>query len=283
MDVNRSLPRYGQAFGKKRLTVRRRWWNAGHGFTWLELLVTVVLMGILLAFLLPLLTGNQNGDYQRSSTPFIMKQWGLAFMLYQDDSSEKRWPPLAEGSWVPDLTGIIPKYVSDPDLLVAKGHPEGDQRFRAAQDALASTPPDYSVLTDIMGESFAYLGHIYMTIDDVQALDRERKAGRLDAPESNFRLNEGGRIIPLRVGAERFLLTTIMGPGDPSVKLRPEIPVLVDISCWRDTSSKERTLVEGTNVLYLDGHVAFVPLGTFPVVPEVMDVLSGFDTKIKEP
>lgn len=78
-------------------------------------------------------------------------------------------------------------------------------------------------------------------------------------------------IFPFREGIERYLITDINGPAAP--KIADSLPVLVEIWRWKSLPASEA--FPGALVLYLDGSVKLVPLGTFPVVPSVMDALCG--------
>lgn len=64
---------------------------------------------------------------------------------------------------------------------------------------------------------------------------------------------------------------TAAGPNPPGTQSARPAPV--ETWGWNNKSSPRE--FNGAHVLYMDGHVEFVKLGTFPVVPEVMDVLSG--------
>ena len=243
------------------------------GLTVLKVIVAVVILGILFAVLMSAFIGS---EYQcgRSSTQNTMKQWGLVFKMYANDSEGDRYPALADvpGVWAPDLAQVYPEYLTDPDLLVAAEHPEATHLISVARTALGKDLLDYSFAAKIMGESFAYLGHIAVNEFDVITLGNERVAGNLGGDDPKVVLEADRRVLPLREGAERFLLTTIMGPN-PTAGLTSTIPVLIEIARWKQQDA--RKTFKGANVLYMDGHVAFVPLGTFPVVPSVMDILSG--------
>ena len=53
----------------------------------------------------------------------------------------------------------------------------------------------------------------------------------------------------------------------------PSMAVLVET--WRWRLKRESSAFEGAYVLFMDGHVEWMPLGTFPVVPSVMEGLCG--------
>jgi hypothetical protein len=216
-------------------------------------------------------------DSQIGSVQTTLKQWGVVFAMYADASPAKEWPHLASDPdrWVMDVSQLFPEYVSGPGVLISPAHPRFGATFEALERALVSEPRDWDTANRLTAESFGYMGHIFMNVADVEALVRARASGRLASLPVGFDMDGDGRLIPLRENAERFLADIAMGPAGQFKELRAEIPVLVDVSRWRDKSYSHFDGRAGTYVLYMDGHVAFVPLGTFPVVPEVMDVLCG--------
>lgn len=82
-------------------------------------------------------------------------------------------------------------------------------------------------------------------------------------------MDESMRIyVPLQVGVERVFCTDVGNPGEPLYK-QSKIPVMI-----------ERPIVHrnGGHVLYLDGHVEFVPYpGKFPMEPEFIEALQSLD------
>ena len=126
-----------------------------------------------------------------------------------------------------------------------------------------------------MALSFAYLGHAVRDESGFQALIQARKQGLIDGSgETKSVPGYSGMILPFREGIERFFITDVNGVVGPlEEKMRAVIPVLIETVGWRHKSSLES--YPGADVLYLDGHVERVPLGTFPVVPSVMDALCG--------
>jgi len=220
---------------------------------------------ILCAVLWPVFQASREAA-RRAASQDTMKRWALAFKMYAGESPGERWPGLAPGiaGWAPDFDGLLGDYVTDPGLFVSPYNPEGRRRVEALQDPL----PDHSEMAEILGENYAYLGYAVRDVSEFDALHLARTEGRLAAQEKS----KDAPLRPLREGVERFLITDINNPA-ATAQSQSTTPVLVEVAGWKRKGSTGE--FKGANVAFMDGHVEFVPLGTFPVVPEVMDVLSG--------
>ena len=184
---------------------------------------------------------------ERSARQTSLKQIGLAFKMYANESKGGQWPSRRNLYWQPCQKQLGP-YLGSEEKAYLQGK-SGVKVFYLgylAKDSLyASVAIENYIrhnVTEIAGKD------LLMEPVDRFFANTKKAYPSLRVLNNDFPVN---RVKPLAEGVERFLITDICSPAGSS-GVQAIIPVL-----W-EVPDENNPL--GGNVLYMDGHVEFVKI-----------------------
>jgi prepilin-type processing-associated H-X9-DG protein len=241
----------------------------------------IAVVGLQAAILLPAIARARDAAW-RSECQNNEKQIGLVCKMFANENRQQYFPELSPEAGrlmftvdpTNDSASVYPEYLMDPSVLSCPNDEDAPTSDHEMGDP-------YLFIDD---HSYYYFGYV-ITSDEEMANFAEAYRARIAAGLSfNEDLevaegrgtNGGNRIFRLREGVERFAITDITNPAGAAMA-QSSVPVLMDSPNYSSGYAEFNHIPGGANVLYMDGHVEFVKLGTWPVTQETLAILRSLD------
>jgi len=171
-----------------------------------------------------------------------------------------------------DLERLYPEFLTDLTVLVRPDLPDADELLDRLAQLVGESPIDWEEVTRIAARSYTYTN--WMVREDSEVEDLKKGYMQLARADLDADFQAGDRrFYHLREGIERFFITDINNPA-ASAMTQSEIPVMFE-TVRKERPPRSRRRTHGYNVLYLDGHVAFLNYGErFPATGAVADTFT---------
>lgn len=167
-----------------------------NGLTLIELVVVTTLFAALAFVLLPGLGRTREGGHHRTTCQSNLKQWGLVFKMYSNESKGQRFPALqleleGDGSTkfhiaaAPNVNSIYPEYLTDPSILQCPSDPDRKPEEKGMhKDCDGVVQDDWQIANRCPGApqdlgvstadaSYVYFGWVFNRLDDERGVQSD--------------------------------------------------------------------------------------------------------------